>query len=233
MAPARGVLGGLGEELGVGRELLLTPVGGPVGPVGPAEVQPHAPEEAAVVGDVVGPQGLVALVADLRQGRRAAFRGVGADVLEVLETGRRRQQERRGVGPLDRDALVGDGDPAAVAEHAQARLEAQAVVLDLARQRERIGGDGPGLRRLVRAVHLQREADASAPVGAEADDDDLIGIAREDLPPIGDVADAIGHARDGRVQVQLAAVVGRPPRGRGSAAAGRRRAGRPSVGPDR
>ena len=69
--------------------------------------------------------------------------------------------------------------------------------------------DGPGPRRLVRAVHLQREADASTPVGAEADDDDLIGIAREDLPPMGDVAHAIGHARDGRVQVQLAAVVGR------------------------
>src|SRR4051812_34217766 len=61
----------------------------------------------------------------------------------------------------------------------------------------------------MRTAHLQREVDASTPVGAEANDDDLIGIAREDLPPVGDVAHAIGHARDGRVEVQLAAVVRR------------------------
>jgi hypothetical protein len=68
----------------------------------------------------------------------AARGGIGADGLERLETRRGREQQRDAVGVLDRDALGVRRDAPAARDHAHARLETQAVVLDLTAELERV-----------------------------------------------------------------------------------------------
>src|SRR5262249_2632819 len=67
--------------------------------------------------------------------------------------------------------------------------------------------DGPAAGRRVRAVHRQRERHGPRAIGLDADDEDLVGVAREGVPPVGDLADAVRHPGDGRIEVELAPVV--------------------------
>ena len=194
------------------REVLDALVGRQLHRLGGAEVQRNPAEQPLVFGNVRLAQsvkGLPARGSDVipRQGLRVA-----ADILEALVTRRRRDEQHGGIG-------VGHGNLvrvrrwfAAGSNHFDAGLELQRAgdaigrAVDAAqheRVRPVVGGGG-----LLRRVETRGERNLARFVGGDAHDDHLVHGAGEEFAGELDAAGGVTDAGDGRVEVQVAAIIG-------------------------
>ncbi len=144
--------------------------------------------------------------------------GIGAHVLVGPIAGRRRDEQRDGVGVADDDGVPIDAASSPARDHADARFEpqraghgptvgggARAIAVDAAHDEiaVRSGFDGRALRRL----HPRLERDLSRTAGGQPHDDDLVGCAGEHLARERHAAGGEGHVSRCRRQIQIAPVV--------------------------
>ncbi len=156
----------------------------------------------------VGPaQGLEILAGDRGHCLRAPFGGVGADVVVVPETRRRDQRQHRRVRAFDGDCVVTHADFAAADLGAQPGFESQTAVLDLTEQRELVTAAHGGPRQAMRAGQTRREIHAARLVRRDSPDDRRVRVTGERLALEGGIAVPVAYPGDGRVQVQLAAII--------------------------
>ncbi len=135
---------------------------------------------------------------------------IGADVAEAPVTRGDGYQNRRGIGIRYRNALVVRADGSALHDDFDASLERQrpsdARRLSVSAAKDegvgRLGRD----RRILRSVEGRCESDLPGFVGCQANHDDLVDGAREDLAFKGYAAYDVRRLSNGRVEVELAAV---------------------------
>jgi hypothetical protein len=205
-----GGAGGEGGEAGGGGE-------GRGGGGGGAEAEGDAVEVALVVSEVGGAEGGEVFSGGAREiviggggGVVVAAVGEGADVGD----GGDEENDLGGVANLQRGG--GRGEIAAGHEGAEASGVADTgvgavggifSVGELAGHEEAVRAFGSGGEALG-AVEGDVEVEGAGLGSGEANDDSVVGRADENFAGVGDFAEAVGEARDGGFEVELAAVVG-------------------------
>ena len=205
-----------GRQVGIERDSVLPAgleavVGRELGR-GAAEVEVHAVEERAVVGDVFFLQGFVVDFRELGEDVVDALGGVAGNVVVGLERGFDVEQDDHGVGLFHADAAGLADQVAALVEHAAGYLEfrraGDAVVVDgAAGKGHGVAADRDGLEILRRAEE-RGDRDAGGLVRGEAHGDDAVRVAGEILAGVGHaVAGELGLC-DGFADVQAVNVAG-------------------------
>ena len=199
------------DEAGVlrrGGEGPETPVHGQALAPVRAEVDIEPVEERPVVGDVVFPDPLEGLSLEAVEILPGPPGRVPADVAIIHEV--------RGRDEMDR------GLPRVRHRERAARRIEPAVRLDLEQgdfaERAVLHGDGQSLQipvrgqtfRLMRRIQADAEGQLLRPVGGQAHDDDLVGVAGEHLPGEGRAVHHVGDPAQSPADVEVPLVIGEP-----------------------
>ena len=182
---------------------------------------PHPAEQAPVLVEVGGLEGLEGSTGRGRQDRLDAGAGIAADVLVIDEVRRRGDEQGHGVGAGHAELVpvqahrspLGQGlEPALVAErprdtHVVRRLPADDEPVGRKAVHPEIVGRVVGVGLVPLALELGLERDPARPVGREPDDEDLVHGAREDLPDEADAVLNVFGPDHGGVKVELMPVL--------------------------
>ena len=186
-----------------------------------AQVEHDAAEEPLMVGHVGLANRCVALAGHAREGLLAPSLRVGAEIAEVHMAGRPGKDQRGRIGAGDFDRRVGHRDFAALGRDLQLGLEPRgrldvgpvvAAILHpghVADQGQAVFAGGLGRRAGWTLDSVAVKPIRPGCVGRDADGDRVVRRAGNHFAREGDPVDAIAGRRHGRIDVQLAAIVGR------------------------
>ena len=175
--------------------------------VGGTQVNFHAVENRLVILQVRRKQVVVRLALHLAHEASSNSARVAAHVIIRLEVCRNREHEHCGIRALHVDVAVRNRDRAAIGHHVQAVLELDGVDSHVVNERVAV------IRHLVVAMwgcHGRPEAHRAALVGREAHHNHVVRVARKVFAGVLDSPARIGRFRDGRLEVQFAAVIRGP-----------------------